>query len=390
VRILVLTDQWSPDVVGGSARVAADSAAALAARGHEVLVLAPARRGLPGAESLGGVEVRRCLRRGPFPQTFADVAESWRASRKLGAVDVVLAHQATNAAGVVASRIDAPVASVFHASAPLEQRFLRLRLAPHRRLASYALQPALELLERVAARSVDATLVLSAFSRDLFAARHPGAADRCVLVSGGVDAATFTPLSAPQREETRRRLGVDGGGPFLLSVRRLEPRMGLEELLRAASLLAADTPAFALGIAGDGRLAGALRQLAAELGIADRVRFFGRVSDEDVRALYASADLFVLPTVAYEGFGMATVEALASGTPVVGTAVGATPEILAPLEARLLAERPDADSLAAAIRGALAQVDEGFRARCAAYARTRFDWPTVIAGWDGALARVVG
>jgi glycosyltransferase involved in cell wall biosynthesis len=131
----------------------------------------------------------------------------------------------------------------------------------------------------------------------------------------------------------------------------------------------------------------ALRTEASRLGLADRVRFLGRVSEGELRTLYAAADLFVLPTVAYEGFGMATVEALASGTPVVGTSVGATPELLEPLEPRLLAPEPTGPALAAAIRWVLGNTSDAFRARCAAYARERFDWEVAIEGWEDALAR---
>jgi glycosyltransferase involved in cell wall biosynthesis len=97
----------------------------------------------------------------------------------------------------------------------------------------------------------------------------------------------------------------------------------------------------------------------------------------------------VLPTVAYEGFGMVTVEALASGTPVVGTPVGATPELLEPLDPRLVARGSDPDSLAVAIRDALTFIDDDFRARCRKYALARFDWDQVTGAWEEALERVV-
>ena len=118
---------------------------------------------------------------------------------------------------------------------------------------------------------------------------------------------------------------------------------------------------FTLAIAGSGSLAAGLERLARELGVADSVFFLGRVPDDDLPALYAAADLFVLPTVAYEGFGMATIEALASGTPVVGTPVGATPELLRGLDPRLVASGSGPEELADAIGGALARVDPALR-----------------------------
>ena len=115
------------------------------------------------------------------------------------------------------------------------------------------------------------------------------------------------------------------------------------------------------------------------------MRFVGRVAEDALPDWYRAADLFVLPTVAYEGFGMATVEALASGTPVVGTPAGATPELLEPLDPRLVAAGSDPDSLAVAIRDALAFIDDDFRDRCRDYAVARFGWDRVTRTWEEEL-----
>jgi glycosyltransferase involved in cell wall biosynthesis len=163
--------------------------------------------------------------------------------------------------------------------------------------------------------------------------------------------------------------------------------MGIEELLRAVRLL--DDPGIDLIVAGGGVLEPKLQRLTGEIGLARQVRFLGRIGEADLRDLYRAADLFVLPTVAYEGFGMVTAEALASGTPVVGTPVGATPELLAPLSTLLVAADSDPASISAAIRRTLALVDEDFRSRCRAFALERFEWRRVIVDWERALSSVV-
>jgi glycosyltransferase involved in cell wall biosynthesis len=122
-----------------------------------------------------------------------------------------------------------------------------------------------------------------------------------------------------------------------------------------------------------------------ELRVTNEVRFLGRVPEEELASLYGAADLFVLPTVAYEGFGMATVEALACGTPVVGTPVGATPELLRPLEGGLVAASATPGDLAAAIEFGLARSD--LKRRCAEYARERFSWDRVGDDWERAVTQ---
>jgi glycosyltransferase involved in cell wall biosynthesis len=385
MRVLIATDQWSPDVIGGAARVASETAHALARRGHTVTVVAPQGEGLPAVERHGSLELRRSIGRGLLPQTFSDVREGRRLAGLVGdEFDVVLAHQNTLTTGLGAlGRLDLPLALVFHSSIPLEQRFRRRRLPPARRLAMLALAPALVAVERAAVRSAATILVLSRFSREILLAAHPAAEGRAVTVSGGIDAVWFEPLG--DRPTLRTSLGLDGPGPLLASVRRLEPRMGHEELLRAAAILRADGVRFTLALAGDGTLAARLRALAGDLGLRDEVVFLGRISDERLRMLYAAADLTVVPTVAYEGFGIATVESLASGTPVVGTRVGATPEVLEPLDPGLVASSAAPEELAAVVRRTLDRLDEEYRRACADYARSRFAWDRAIVAWEDAL-----
>jgi len=388
VRILVAIDQWFPDRQAGSARLAAASAAGLAARGHQVTVLAP-RDGSVGESQEAGVVVRRVLARNALPQTLTDPVETWRHARDLPAdgFDVLLAHESTTAVGLRSRAKRTPLALMFHASAAREQRFLRSQLRPGlRKLSTYALAPSLDLLERQAVSAADRVLVLSGFSRSLLKEDHEIDAGRISTVPGLVDTERFTPGDGTA--SARARLGLETAGPILLTVRRLEPRMGIDRLLRALPLLGRDDAT--LVVAGSGSLSGTLPRLAAELGVAERVLFVGPVADDSRLAdWYRASDLFVLPTTAYEGFGMATVEALSSGTPVVGTAVGATPELLTPLDPRLVAASADPGTLAASIDEALGfAATEDFARRCRSYAVERFGVDGAIGVWEEALEEV--
>ena len=385
MRILVAIDQWFPDRQAGSARLAAASAAGLAARGHDVTVLAP-KNGSVGESREAGVVVRRVLARNVLPQTLTDPVETWRHARELpeDGFDILLAHESTTAVGLRSRAKRTPLVLMFHASAAREQRFLRSQLRPGlRKLSTYALASPFDLLERQAVAAADRVLVLSDFSRSLLLEDHPLNGDRVSTVPGLVDTERFAPGDG--KAAARRRLGLEVDGPLLLTVRRLEPRMGIDRLLRALPLLGRDD--VTLVVAGAGSLAGDLPRLAAELGLGERVLFVGPVSDDSRLAdWYRAADLFALPTTAYEGFGMATVEALASGTPVVGTAIGATPELLAPLDPRLVAPRADPEALAAVIGEALDfATTEEFASRCRAHADKRYGLVSAIAAWEAAL-----
>jgi glycosyltransferase involved in cell wall biosynthesis len=383
MRVVVATDQWLPDVVGGSAAVARATAQRFAQAGHEVTVVAPRTRGRPAVERDDGVELHRSIRRTVLPQTISDAIETWRWAVRRSPPEVYVAHQATTAAGLLAAHPRVPLLYVFHASAPLEQRFQRRHVSPGRRTAQILLDPLLVLLERIAVRRADTVAVLSEYSRGLLLGRHPSVRERVALVRGGVDVGRFAAGDGPAAREAYR---IRTDRPFLLTVRRLEPRMGVEELLRAIQTLFENGARLTLGIAGAGMSAASLRELASELALGEHVRFLGRVPEDDLPGLYAAADLFVLPTVAYEGFGISTVEALAAGTPVVGTAVGATPEILDPLDPQLLSPSADPADLAATIERALGALSAEQRGRCADYARSRFRWEVAIESWEAALA----
>ena len=389
MRILVPTGQWFPETTGGSARVATETALALADRGHDVTVIAPVSA-RPAVERITeNLTIRRALPRTRLPITLTDVVSTARTVRGLARYDVALVHQSTCAVGLVAAGFEAPIALVFHASALRELRFLRARLSGVRRLGTYGLEPFLSRFERISLERSTSVLVLSEFSRGLIEADHPAIASRITRVSGGVDIDRFSPGDGLQ--PARDRLGIPtGGAALLVTARRLEPRMGLEQLLGAVRIVRRRGVDLRLAVIGSGSLERPLQALAVDLGLGDVVDLRGRVSDAELVDWYRAADLFVLPTIAYEGFGMVTVEALASGVPVVGTPVGATPELLEPLDRRLIAQTADAEGLATAIRAALEFAGPEVRTACREYACAEFAWPRVMDVWERALETTSG
>ncbi len=175
------------------------------------------------------------------------------------------------------------------------------------------------------------------------------AEDRIHLLPNGVDTAAFQALP---RAEARRRLGEPEQGRLLLFVGRLVPVKAVDVLLRAfARLDAGATGGVRLALVGDGPLRGRIEALGATLGLTERVRLLGQRPPEDVALWLNAADALVLSSL-NEGCPNVVLEALACGTPVVASRVGAVPDLLDE-SCGVMCEPGDADALAEALARAL-------------------------------------
>jgi glycosyltransferase involved in cell wall biosynthesis len=163
------------------------------------------------------------------------------------------------------------------------------------------------------------------------------------VLAPGVDLGHFTP---GDRSDARARLGLAPDAFVACCVRRLVPRMGLDVLIEAWAQTLAANPDARLLIAGEGGLRGDLEQQIRALSLNDSVRLLGRISDEELLATYRAADVNVVPTIAFEGFGMVVLEAAACGTPSIVTRVGGLPEAVAGLGRDLIVPPLDAEALA--------------------------------------------
>lgn len=391
LRLLVVADVSPLERHGGAARVIREQSRRLAARGHRVLVLCRHPGGdTPARGDVGGVPVVHYAvdRRNPLAFGLTSITGARRCFRELDGAegwDAVIFHQPFSAAALAAG---APGAArrlyVFHSPARDEYRVRAEPLGGGRPALGTGLVAAvLGCLERRALRAASVVVVLSEFSRQVLARTHGGLRAPVVTIPGAVDLARFRPPA--DRRAVREALGLPRGGALLLTVRDLQPRMGLDTLLRALVVLGARRELTCV-IGGSGGLRPALERLAADLGLGAAARFAGHIAEEALPSYYQAADLFVLPTRVLEGFGLVTVEALACGTPVVATPVGATPEILLPLEPRLLAADNSPEALAEALAAALPlTADPSFRRRCREHAEGGYSWERHIAALEGAL-----
>lgn len=196
-------------------------------------------------------------------------------------------------------------------------------------------------VERAIYRRAAAIIVLSSAFKDIVVEQFGIDAERVHVVPPGVDLTTFSP---GDRDAARDMIGVPSSAWIVATARRLVPRMGLDVLLRAWAEL--DDPDRMLLIAGEGDARPQLESLVSQLGLEAYVRFLGTVTDEDLVACYRAADVSVVPSVALEGFGLVVLEALACGTPVIGTDAGGLPETLLRLDPSLVVPSRDPGALA--------------------------------------------
>jgi phosphatidylinositol alpha-1,6-mannosyltransferase len=166
----------------------------------------------------------------------------------------------------------------------------------------------------------------------------------------GTTPAQFHP--GVETSAVRRKYGLNGG-PWLLTVARLEWHKGIDTVMKALPAIRAAHPTARYAIAGVGDRLPQLQQLHRELGLGDAVRFLAGVPDADLPAVYNAADLYVGASrrheLLVEGFGISLVEASACGLAVVGGRSGGVPDAVREGETGLLVDPDDPAAVAAGV-----------------------------------------
>ncbi|MGV0642840.1 glycosyltransferase [Mycolicibacterium sp. XJ879] len=323
MKIAMVSEHASPlaalggaDAGGQNVHVA-ELSAALARRGHQVTVYT--RRDDPGlpervhtAQGYTVVHVpagppeqlpkdELLVHMGPFAR-FLDA--EWAADRP----DIAHAHfwMSGIATQLAARHLNLPAVQTFHALGVVKRRYQGAQdTSPTDRLR----------LEATVART--ATWVAATCTDEVFELMRLGRSrSRISVVPCGVNLDMFSPEGPTAPRSSHRRI---------VSVGRFVPRKGFDVVVRALPYIR-DTELVLVGGPDLARLGSdpevcRLRALAEELGVADRVRFYGSVAREDMPAILRSADV-VACTPWYEPFGIVPLEAMACGVPVIASAVG--------------------------------------------------------------------
>lgn len=324
MKILIASDLHYP-TINGVATFSRNLARGLAAHGHEVLVIAPSQNGKKSKEVDGNhVIVRTVSVIFPFYQNFRISLNPAREVRKIiedfdpDVIHIQMLMGIGQAAMRLGNKKGIPIVSTNHAMPENLMDNLRV-LAPVSRPINY-------ILKAYGARfhsKADFVTLPTQSAIDMF-----GAGDKITVpmraVSNGIDLARFTPGKAPAELYKTYRLPTNK--PIVSYIGRLDAEKHLPVLLQAFKRVHAVHPETHLLIVGDGTEAANLRALAHDLGLSHHVSFTGRVSDEELVQLHKVGTVYCMPSPA-ELQSIATLEAMASGQPIVAVDAGALREL---------------------------------------------------------------
>jgi 1,2-diacylglycerol 3-alpha-glucosyltransferase len=351
MRVLITTDSYYPQVNGAS-YFGQRLAASLRVRGHDVLVTAPSTSWRSGYTAVAGIDVFGVS---SVPVVFYKgmrIAQPLRLESmaveaiRAFAPDVVHAQgHFTISKVVIKSALEAgiPVIGTNH--------FMPENLTHYTHLPSEMearLQQWLWRQFRAVYESVDRVTTPTRTAAN-FMIRN-GFAKEIQVVSNGIDLERFSPHQA--QDGLRKRYSLPNV-PLLLYVGRLDKEKNLDMVLRALTQVPGEVPMH-FAIAGTGALRGRLEKLVARLRLGERVTFLGFVPDEDLPALYCDAHCFVMAGTA-ELQSIATMEAMASGLPVLAVDAVALPELVHDGENGYLFERDNVLMLSAQMRNIFTQ-----------------------------------
>ncbi|SBT43904.1 glycosyltransferase family 4 protein [Micromonospora auratinigra] len=380
-RVLMLSWEYPPVLVGGLGTHVHALSVALAAAGHEVTVVTRHAEGAPLEEYADGVRV---LRAAEDPVRFPLATDSllaWtmafnhtltraalRATESAG-YDVVHAHDwlVAHTAVTLAEHLDLPLVTTIHAT----------EAGRHQGWLPAELNRTIHGVEHWLSNASTRVIACSGYMREQVTRLFDVPAGRVDVVPNGVDDRAW---QARPRAVAAARARFAGAGPLVGYAGRLVYEKGVQHLVHAVPYLRRRHPGLRVVIAGDGPYRSELVEQARRLHLDDTVRFAGFLDAGQLPALLAATDTTVVPSL-YEPFGMIALEAAAAGAPLAVADTGGLAEIVEPGVTGVTFPHSDPDALAGAVDRLLG--DEVFARRVARRARTmvarRYGWAAIAA-----------
>jgi len=381
MRVLMLSWEYPPHVVGGLGKHVMELTPALDRQGVEVHLITPAWAGGELSDSVGGMTVHRVS---PPAQTSGGAyyiarqtnGELERYVEKLwpevGGFDIIHAHDwlVAFAACALKRSFKIPLVATMHATERGRGGgYLNGEMAG-------AIHSTEQWLVDEARRIIVTSRYMALQMQDCFGA----SADRVDVVPNGVDVTGFD-----------RSVGATGGSPLrdlyalpeekiVFFVGRVEYQKGVHTLLEAVPRVLVQCPRAKFVFAGRGAELDNLRRRAGELGIESHVLFAGFISDHDRDRLYRVASVAVFPSL-YEPFGIVALEAMAAKCPVIVSEVGGLKEVVRCCQSGVTVPPGDPESLARGVVRVLAQPDlaQSWAATAYQFVRDKYNWDRIAA-----------
>jgi glycosyltransferase involved in cell wall biosynthesis len=390
MRILMLSWEYPPRIVGGIARHVEEISEALVAQGHEVHVVTADHPNTAEHETVNGVHLHR-VKNFPFdPPDFLSwvlqlqhgmVAYALEAHRQ-APFDLVHAHDWLTAhAGIALKKgLGIPLVGTIHATEAGRNRG---------HLLSEFSQFVNQMEWRLAFESWR-VIVCSRFMHGEARQAFSVPEDKLDIVPNGVDYAKFNPtLTATERLQFRRHFAADHQ-KLVFFVGRMTPEKGAQVLLEAVPRVLSEYQDARFVIVGKGGFLADLKRRAHELGVAPYVNFTGFVSDEDLHKLYQVIDVAVFPSL-YEPFGIVALEGMAAQVPVVVSDTGGLGSIVEHTRSGITTFAGNADSLAWGVLECLKSPE--YAAKLAAAGRKRveevYNWPAIARSTAAIYQRIL-
>lgn len=379
MRILMLSWEYPPHLIGGLGRHVTDLTDALAQIGVEVHIVTPNLHHGDGYECTAqGVHVHRVAVPPIADRTFFPLTQDLNVAlrnaaldlhRRIGGFDLIHAHDWLVApAGTTLKRFcHLPLLATIHATE-------RGRQQGH---LTTDLSVQIDRLERLLTSESTRVIACSHFMAHEIHAALETPREKIDVVPNGVVVKPSPFENDEERLAFRRRFACDDQ-PLVFSVGRIVYEKGLHILVDAWSQVRAQFPQALLVIAGAGGYLEALQERARRAGLADAILFTGRISDEERDRLYHAADAAVFPSL-YEPFGIVALEAMAAKCPVVVSHTGGLAEVVKLHETGLTVYPNNVDSLAWGIRHTLAHPEWSRQRAANAFHEvcTRYNWSAI-------------
>ncbi len=385
MKILMLADVFYPDTVGGAGRVAYHLSDELCLRGHEIHVITRNTGGkLPDHQEIQknlSVHRFRSTENESFLSFIFEILNTTSLSRHLTrniSFDLVCTHQSLVGIGPLISTSLKNIPTIHYFHSPWHEEFLIKKQREHAKpgIKESAIAFLMKKIEGRVLRKANKVIVLSRYMLEKVSSIHSYCKSKLIKVPGGVDLHRYR-LPIGGKRAVRDTLGLSQNKTIFLTVRNLVPRMGLENLIEAFSQSNILRDKGLLLIGGKGFLGKSLKQKVQDSALQNSVRFLGYIQEEDLPQMYQAANFFVLPTRKLEGFGLVILEAMASGTPVLGTPIGGIPEVIGPFDRKLLFNGIDWQHLKSKMEEVVHDAPQELRwapQACRDYVEENFSW----------------